>query len=163
MLIMSSINRFVLQHNKKYINYCEAIILPNGDIEYAIPSHQHKLKEIWGVPYNPYSETPSRAEQVLWNIVPPEADVCEWLCEDLKCISVWYNYVVIPINYTEESLNSYLELVKNKCVSKESLIKVSIEKSLINLRNQESFKELDDLINFSLETQRHIEKKVSSI
>lgn len=34
------------EHLKRYVNYTEVIIFPDGHIEYAIPSHQEKLISI---------------------------------------------------------------------------------------------------------------------
>lgn len=159
----TKISDWVDNHNKQYINYCEAIILSNGDITYAVPSHQIKLLELYGISYDPFSSNKSSKEMELYNKIPIEADVCEWLCEDLQTISVWYNYAIIPHNYTTEALDTYLELVKHKCVSRESDVKVIIEKSLINLRNQERFAELDRLILDKSNTERSIQQLISSI
>ena len=37
------------QHKKKYINYLEVIIFPDGHIEYAVPSHQATVTMIFRV------------------------------------------------------------------------------------------------------------------
>ena len=36
-----TLDEFIAQHKHK--NYCEIVISPDGDIEYAIPSHLYKL------------------------------------------------------------------------------------------------------------------------
>lgn len=33
-------------HKKTFINYCEVVILEDGTIEYAVPSHEQKLLEV---------------------------------------------------------------------------------------------------------------------
>lgn len=157
------IQEWIDSHNKQYTNYCEAIILPNGSITYAIPSHQIRLRELKGVPYNPLSNKRSKEEIALLKEIPFEADVCEWLCEDLKTISVWYNWCVIPINYTESSLTTLIELIKHGCVRKDLDINISIEKSLISLRNQERFNELKCLFNKRNKVQEEIRQLFSSI
>lgn len=70
------IQEWIDSHNKQYTNYCEAIILPNGSIAYAIPSHQIRLKELKGVPYRPLSNKRTKKEIALLKEIPFEADVC---------------------------------------------------------------------------------------
>lgn len=157
------IQDWIEEHNKKYTNYCEAIILPNGSITYAIPSHQIRLKELKGVPYRPLSNKRTKKEIDLWKEIPFEADVCSWLCEDLNTISVWYNWCVTPINYTQSSLTILIELIKHGCVRKDLDINISIEKSLISLRNQERFNELKCLFDKRNKVQEKIRQLISSI
>lgn len=72
---------FCKQHT--YINYCEAIIFPDGTIEYATPSHQQKLISISG-----------KSMDELMSIMPIWAAPNEWLVEYLNCIAVWYDYYI---------------------------------------------------------------------
>lgn len=89
--------------------------------------------------------------------------MCVWLCEDLNTISVWYNWCVIPINYTQSSLTTLIELIKHGCVRKDLDINISIEKSLISLRNQERFNELKCLFDKRNKVQEEIRQLFSSI
>lgn len=73
-----NIHEFIEQH--PYINYCEAVIFPNGDIEYATPSHIYKLVSITG-----------KTQEEINNEMPMKAVPLEYLVEYTKCISVWYN------------------------------------------------------------------------
>lgn len=72
------------KHKKKYIDYLEIVILEDGTIEYAVPSHQMKLLSI--------------AEKKLGKSVQEIGDMCpnefyarfnEWLCELTNTVSVW--------------------------------------------------------------------------
>lgn len=83
-------------HKKNYVNYLEVVILPDGVIEYAVPSHQEKLIKI-------------ACDRYKWtrddlNKNCPEEyyfDFITWLCNITGCISVWNNYCVYP---TDEGL-----------------------------------------------------------
>lgn len=77
------------QHKKHYVNYLEVIILRDGTIEYAIPSHQEYLIKLAcsqkGI---------SRDEFV--KSCPSEyyGDFLKWLCIQTGAVSVWNDYVV---------------------------------------------------------------------
>lgn len=88
-----NIEDFIKEH--KHICYCEAIIYPDGDITYAVPSHQQALIKITG-----------KTMEELWNIAPLTASPNEWLIDYTKCIAVWYNGFKMPdgseLYYREE-------------------------------------------------------------
>ena len=71
-------------HKKNFTNYLEVIILPNGTINYAVPSHQEKLIQI-------AMEQLSISRDQLYSLVPEDYyfDCIEWLCLVTKCVSVW--------------------------------------------------------------------------
>lgn len=84
-------------HKSVFVNYLEVVIRENGDIEYAVPSHQEKLIRIaiakLGV-----------TRQRLYDMCPPEYafDVCKWLCEITGCVSVWTEFYIGKPNEIQE-------------------------------------------------------------
>ena len=122
----TNIDDFIKTHN--HINYCEAIIYPDGDITYAVPSHQMALLNIMSLPI-----------EDAGHLIPLEASPVHWLIDQSRCISVWtagymkptgeelfypgeerttrkerlerYEYIC-----TEKQLQSLRKLVENKLV-----------------------------------------------
>lgn len=74
-------------HRNNFKNYLEVIILPDGKVEYAVPSHQEKLIKICMDKFNVTREE-------LNSMCPEEfyLDFMTWLCEKSRCISVWTNF-----------------------------------------------------------------------
>jgi hypothetical protein len=87
-------------HAMKFIDYLEVIILPDGTIEYAVPSHQEKLKAI--------CIAATSEEEFNERKKSPEAyvDSMQWLCNYSGCISVWNTLCVKPDVCTPEQLAS---------------------------------------------------------
>ena len=77
------------KHRVHYFNYFEAIIFPDGHIEYAIPSHQEKLVHIC-------CELLKVHRQTLYDMCPEEYyyDFVTWLCNVSGCISIWTNFMI---------------------------------------------------------------------
>ena len=101
-----SIDLFIENHNKTYVYYFEAIILPNGLIEYSVPSHSYKLEMLWGVPEDElYGGGPKKDE--LRRTMPLTASPIHWLCNKVNCVVCWYNQVIFPFNYTDEQVNTF--------------------------------------------------------
>lgn len=90
-----NIEDFIKEH--KHICYCEALIYPDGDITYAVPSHQQALMRIIG-----------KNIEELWDIIPHTASPYEWLIDYTKCIAIWYDGFKAPdgseLYYREEEL-----------------------------------------------------------
>ena len=72
------------KHLETFVDYFEAIILPDGRVEYAIPSHQEKLISIG-------MQKSGKSREEYLNSVPKEyyADFLYYLLLDTGCISVW--------------------------------------------------------------------------
>lgn len=86
-------------HKQKFINYMEAVILPSGEIQYAIPSHLEKLLAITG-----------EDREVIYEKMPIWASPIQWLCEYTGCISVWSDfYAGTPT--TDEQKKSLKKLI----------------------------------------------------
>ena len=92
------INKFIENHN--HINYCEAIIYPNGTIEYAVPSHTYKLCDI-------YDNTKKPMEIELE--IPMSHSPIDWLFAKCNCIGVWFDFFRLNARFqrmTEEQKDS---------------------------------------------------------
>lgn len=72
------------KHLKTFVDYFEAIILPDGKVEYAIPSHQEKLIKIG-------MKKSGKSRQEYLDSVPEEyyANFLSFLLLDTGCVSVW--------------------------------------------------------------------------
>lgn len=90
-------------HVENFINYLEVIIRNDGTIEYAVPSHVMKLREIYG----------KTAEQIFDEFMESGCvlDPAEYLCQKTGCISVWNSGYVGHAN--DKQLES-LRLLKSK-------------------------------------------------
>lgn len=95
----TNIEKFIKEHN--HICYCEAVIYPDGDVEYCIPSHQEKLIEISG-----------KSKEELMKEIPMAAAVNEWLSDKYNITLLWYNYIILPRNYSEQQIKSIQKLMK---------------------------------------------------
>ena len=100
------IKKFITHHNKNFICYCEIVIHPDGDIEYAIPSHQETLIRITGID-----------RDVLRDTLSIKCDMMKELCNITNCVSVWYNYYITPDFITKEQLHSLKLLKQEKCIN----------------------------------------------
>ena len=77
------------QHVAHYYHYLEVVILPDGTVEYAVPSHQEKLIQIY------LNDHPEITRSQLYDMCPDSYtfDVISWLCSITGCVSVWTNYI----------------------------------------------------------------------
>ncbi len=76
-------------HKKTFVNYLEVVILPDGTVEYAVPSHQEKLIRIC-------MEKMGVSRQEVNQMCPPEYyfDFMTWLCLISECVAVWNEGIV---------------------------------------------------------------------
>ena len=79
-----NVDVFIAQH--RHINYCEAIIYEDGQIEYVRPSHVMRLQDI-------YCEKFNMTLEELSDKMPVDAIAIKWLVDETKCIPIWYDYV----------------------------------------------------------------------
>lgn len=66
------------KHKQTFINYFEAIILPSGEVVYAVPSHIEKLIQITG-----------ESREVIYDKMPITASPIHWLLDYTGCVSLW--------------------------------------------------------------------------
>ena len=117
-----TVKEYIKQHN--HINYCEAIIYPDGTIEDAIPSHTEKLFRIINI-----------SKQKILDIMPEDASPLAWLVDYTNCVSIWFDNGFIPENITKAQINSINELLKHNIIKKPYVAYMKKEKSIIE-RNQ---------------------------
>ena len=76
---------FIKQHN--HIQYCEAILYPDGTISYVKPSHTETLIRATGMTHKEvYEEMPITAHSLYW------------LLDKTRCIAIYYNDYIEPLN-----------------------------------------------------------------
>lgn len=99
-------------HKLKFISYLEVIILEDGTIEYAAPSHQEKMLQI-------IQEKKRITREELWNSVSPIEFGMEWMNKESGAVPVWEDYFGgIPNEKQVESL----KFLKEEGLYKGSLI-----------------------------------------
>ena len=76
-------------HKSTFYHYLEVIILPDGTVEYAVPSHQEKLT------YLACNKLHISRDE-LTSLCPAEyyVDYMLWLCSISGAIAVWDKHVV---------------------------------------------------------------------
>lgn len=83
-------SKFDIEQHKKYFkHYFEAILFPDGHVEYAVPSHQEKLIGIC-------QEKLYKTRQEIADMCPEEyyGDFIVWLCNISGCVSLWDNFMM---------------------------------------------------------------------
>lgn len=96
-------------HRENFINYLEVIIFKDGHIEYAIPSHQMKLIDI-------YCKEKNISIDELYEIIPKIESPTDWIILELGVISVWYEFIIFPSNITKDQEIALQKLVDEKCI-----------------------------------------------
>ena len=112
-----TLNEFIAQHKHK--NYCEIVISPDGDIEYAIPSHLYKLITL-----------SKESKDKLDKMMPNRAAPLNWLCEHTKYAVCWYNYFILPKDYTNIQVSIIKTLSDTGIMSNDINGIITMEKSL---------------------------------
>lgn len=74
-------------HKANFVNYLEVVILPDGTVEYAVPSHQMKLERILADKLRMSVEDAS-------SLCPYDMafDYLGWLIRQTGCLSVWIDF-----------------------------------------------------------------------
>ena len=76
------------KHKQTYINYLEVVILADGTIEYAVPSHQEKAISLackkLHCDRDYFIDVVSKAHLIDWN---------EWLMDTAGVIMVWDRFI----------------------------------------------------------------------
>ena len=85
----------IVIHKKNFTNYTEVIILKDGTVEYAVPSHQQKLIELTMKEFN-------MTEEELNKAIPITESPTDWCVVKLGAISVWYEFIIRPEDITKE-------------------------------------------------------------
>ena len=96
------VEEYIKQHTS--INYCEALIFPNGDIINATPSHIEAL--IKQVTYD-YS---LRRDKLV-EMIPCDASPLHWIIDRYNYGCIWYNSAIVSIDHTKAILNTIQKLI----------------------------------------------------
>lgn len=92
----------IATHLETFTNYLEVIILPDGTVEYAVPSHQQKLEHIIA---SMYHITPDQINDDMprryWT------SVIDYYVGLSHCVSVWTRFIIgIPNTPQHDTLMS---------------------------------------------------------
>ena len=111
------LSHFIAQHKHK--NYCEIVISPDGDIEYAIPSHLYKLIDL-----------SKESKDELDKMMPNRAAPLNWLCEHTKYAVCWFDYFILPKEYSETQVSTIKGLINASIMSDDIHGIITMEKTL---------------------------------
>lgn len=76
---------FIKQHN--HIQYCEAILYPDGTISYVKPSHTETLIRATGMTH-----------KEVYEEIPIATNVMSWLLDKTRCVAIYYDGYIEPSN-----------------------------------------------------------------
>lgn len=93
----------VQKHKETYHYYFEALVFPDGHVEYAVPSHQELLIKKGCEKYN-------LSREKIMSYIPS----LESLINDLGVILCWYDSIKLPRSITKEQINTLKELIDNE-------------------------------------------------
>lgn len=96
------------KHKVHFIDYLEVVILPNGEVQYAVPSHTTKAELLC-------MEKLSITREELWKACPPQYmfDYLPWLLSICGAVSVWNTFYTLGIG-KELTRQQYLTLKELK-------------------------------------------------
>lgn len=96
------------KHKAHFIDYLEVVILPNGEVQYAVPSHTTKAELLC-------MEKLGVTREELWKKCPPEYmfDYLPWLLSICGAVSVWNTFYTLGIG-KELTRQQYLTLKELK-------------------------------------------------
>lgn len=81
-------------HNETFKDYCEVVILKDGAIEYGVPSHIEKVKQVYRDMFG--SDPDEDCPKSFY------ANYLEWLCIQTESVVVWTNMHTEPFNRRQE-------------------------------------------------------------
>lgn len=100
-------------HNSTFINYCEVVILEDGTIEYAVPSHEQKLIKVFcdkfNMPYDVFIQKMSRDEVNSYYF-----EICSYLAKCMLVDTYGCRFAFIP---NKKQDNALRELVRHGCLN----------------------------------------------
>jgi flagellar biosynthesis GTPase FlhF len=138
---------YIKQH--KHVNYCEALIFPNGDIIDARPSHVEALiKEV--------THDYSLSREQLAEMMPNNASPLHWIIDRYNYGCIWYNSAIVSVDYTEAILNTIQKLIDANILQNVFRIDETDEYKRCKILNA---KELDEASLFALQKQTFFLRK----
>ena len=113
-----TVQEFIKQHN--HVNYCEAIIFPDGTIEYANPSHIEKLIQITN------EDRDDLSIKMPWDASP-----VPWLVDYTGCVALWYEFCYLPESFNIKQSFTISELLKADIIANPYIGNMLREKAII--------------------------------
>lgn len=98
----------------------EAIMLPNGKIIEARPSHLNCLISLSG-------KTP----EVIYDEMPITSSPIHWMVEYVNCIAIWEDFVLAPSNMTKDQEKSLKIMIENNLIQKVILNSLSTREKIL--------------------------------
>lgn len=122
----------IKKHSQTFFAYCEVLIMPSGQITYAIPSHYEKLKKFYQKQFHlTKQQLKSLIVENLWNVND--------LAEQLGVIICWYESVYCPSIITDKQVRALNLLVNNSCMSECIWNDISTTQKIVKYKNLKSF------------------------
>lgn len=100
-------------HKKTFVSYLEAVISPEGVVEYAVPSHTEKLIEIF-MKQRGFDDIIKAKEYIIKTTI--NNGMCssiEFLTGVTGYISIWFDHYVASDPPTKQQLDKLKELFDN--------------------------------------------------
>lgn len=94
----------------------EAILLPNGKIIEACPSHLLAMIRLTG-----------KTEKVIYDEMPIISSPIYWLVEYSGCVATWENFAIAPSKITKEQEQSLDVMLKNNIIKRVGVVALSKE------------------------------------
>lgn len=93
------------KHKEKFVNYLEVLIKEDGEIVYAVPSHQEKAIELVMEKYQW-----TRDDVIKYTPKEYFFDWLEWLLSECGAISVWDDFYIGEPNKNQKNKLKMLKL-----------------------------------------------------
>ena len=93
------------KHKQTYVQYLEVVILEDGTVEYAVPSHQEKLIAL-------ACQKKGVSRQELNDLCPREYyyDFLTWLCMQANAVAVWNNDCCYGLSINRKQIGTLRKL-----------------------------------------------------
>ena len=100
-------------HKKTFVSYLEAVISPEGVVEYAVPSHTEKLVEIF-MKQKGFDDIIKAKEYIIKTTINNGmCSTIEFLTGVTGYISIWFDHYVASDPPTKQQLDKLKELFDN--------------------------------------------------
>lgn len=97
----------IKKHKSKYVDYLEVLILENGQIVYAVPSHQMKAEML-------AEEKLNVSHEDFLKMCPKEYwfNYLEWVLGIINAIAVWNDFYITGKNGLNKKQRGVLKILK---------------------------------------------------
>lgn len=101
-----SIDNFIYNHDPDESWYSQVLIIENGNVLNAMPSHTEALIELYG-----------KKRDVIYNEIPASDETIDYLLDKTKCLAVWYNCVIGYDSVSNSQIDSFKKLISSNVIS----------------------------------------------